>query len=415
MRRTFACALAALTGCFGAILPASAALGSAPATGPSMATTVAAGFSWSALASSPLGSRSGALVVWAGGQLLEIGGLVGKAQRPTSAAAAFTPRTGRWRRIASVPGAAGASYSAPSGLSLYPASVWTGRYLAVANGPAKSCAAKNSGCWTGVGLYDPAANRWTRLTLPKQLAGLDVTAVTWTGRDIAVAAVDGADFGTSKGRLGLAEYAPATRRWTVLTPPVPRAHPSRYPVLSNAGGRLLLWSMWDRVNKTKDGFSDYAGVDVLAMNARGAWRNVTGSWPQEQTVGTPSSTPDGLLFPSGEVWCGVACIPPYFAYPGFFANTATLARKAIPAGPLGKSATYVWAGDAIMGIDLGYSSSGPGINVVPGDMALFKPTTGRWTGLPAVPGQPSLSTTPVWTGTELLVLTDAGSLYALHS
>ena len=140
MRRTFACALAALTGCLGAILPASAALGSAsaPAAGPSMATTVAAGFSWSALASSPLGSRSGALVVWAGGQLLEIGGLVGKAQRPTSAAAAFTPRTGRWRRIASVPGGAGASYSAPSGLSLYPASVWTGRYLAVANGPAKS-------------------------------------------------------------------------------------------------------------------------------------------------------------------------------------------------------------------------------------------------------------------------------------
>jgi hypothetical protein len=404
MRRTIACALTALAGCAGAVLPVSHA----------SAASAAPGFRWSALARSPLGARSGPLVAWADGQLIEIGGLVGNGSRPSSAAAAYTPRTGRWRSIAAVPGAAGVKLNDPSGLSQYPTDVWTGRYLAVGNGLVKSCAA-DADCWTGSGLYDPAANRWTRLTPPRQLDGLEVAAVAWTGRDLVVAAVDTAAFGTSSGRLAMAAYAPATKRWTVITPALPPHHPPRYLVLSYAGGRLLLWSQWDRVATTKGGFSDYSGVDVLAMNARGAWRTITGGWPQNQTIATPASTPDGLLFSPGQIWCGVACSPPYFAEPGYFANVTTLSRKTVPAGPLGGvDPSYIWAGDAIMAINLGASESGAGINIQPGDMALFKPATGRWTGLAAVPGHLALSVLPVWTGSELLALTDAGRLYALH-
>ena len=409
MRRTLARALTALAGCSAAVLPAAlipAATAAPPALGPSAAP--AAGFGWSALASSPLGARSGPLVAWAGGQLLEIGGLVANGSRSTSAGAAFDPATGRWRRIAAVPAAAGVRPNDPTGLSLSPDSAWTGKYLAVANGLVKACPKADptvaTACWTGVALYDPAANRWTALTLPKQLDGLEVSAVAWTGRDVVVAAVDTAAFGTSQGRLAMAAYAVATHRWRVITPVVPRRHPPRYLTLTDADGQLLLWSQWDRVIKSNNGFGDYAGVDVLAMSSNGTWRNVTGRWPQEQNVSPPLITADGLLFSPGQIWCGVACIPPYSSEPGYFANPVTLARKTIPAGPLGQSdPPYVWAGDEIIAVNQ---------NV--GDVALFKPSASRWTPLPAVPGHPSLSVTPVWTGTELLTLTNAGRLLALH-
>ncbi len=445
MRRTVAraltgpavCALTVLAGCAGAALPAAGAsatntsaplvlAASAPpsvaaargaSAGPTgtadetAATVASAAFRWSARASSPLGARTSPLVVWAGRQLLEIGGLVDKGSRATSAGAAFDPATGRWHRIASVPGDAGVNVKGAYDLSMNPASVWTGRYLAVANGPVKTCpkAGAASSCWTGVALYDPAANRWTALAPPRQLDGLTVSAVAWTGRDVVVGAVDVAAFGTSTGRLAVAEYAPATRRWQVITPAVPHGHPARYLKLAFAGGRLLLWSQWDRIVTIKNGFSDAAGTDVLAMNARGAWRNVTGRWPQEQTLSTPVLTGDGLLFAPSQIWCGLGCIPPAFSYPGYFANPVTLARKTIPEGR--QSAAYVWAGDAIIAVDQNYE--GPG-NLRPDDVNMYQPTTGRWTGLPAVPGYPSLSVAPVWAGTELLALTDAGRLLALH-
>ena len=416
MRRTVARALtalttlAALTACAATMLPAAQASAAVPAP------TATAAFRWSALAGSPLGSRSGPLVAWDGRQLLEFGGLVGNGSRAASAGAAFDPATGQWRTLAPVPAAAGVNLKDPTGLSLSLASVWTGAYLAVANGLVKSCATAASPCWTGVALYDPKANRWTALTLPKQLDGLEVTAVTWTGRDIVVGAVDTAAFGTTGGRLAVAAYALAARRWQVITPAVPRRHPGRFLDLAYAGGRLLLWSQWDRVAKTKDGFSDYAGVDVVARSADGAWRNVTGSWPQQQTVPTPVRTPDGLLIAPGQIWCGVACIAPPSSEPAYFANPATLARKTIPGGPLGRAApAYIWAGDAIIALDQYTQVTGPGISIRPGDLALFKPATSRWTGLPAVPGHPSLSVVPVWTGTELLTLTDAGRLFALHA
>src|SRR6202020_3537601 len=99
-----------------------------------------------------------------------------------------------------------------------------------------------------------------------------------------------------RGGRGRPAYARAPRRWQTITPAVPAGHPARYLDLAFAGGRLLLWSQWDRIVTSKNGFSDAAGTDVLAMNARGAWRNVTGRWPQEQTLSTPVLTSDGLLF-----------------------------------------------------------------------------------------------------------------------
>ncbi len=124
MRRTLACALIVLAGCAGAALPAAdasaavtsataRAAASAVAAGAAGASGSAAGFRWSARASSPLGTRTSPLVVWAGRQLLEIGGLVANGSKSTSAGAAFDPAAGRWHRIAPVPGDAGVTFGSP--------------------------------------------------------------------------------------------------------------------------------------------------------------------------------------------------------------------------------------------------------------------------------------------------------------
>jgi hypothetical protein len=133
------CALTVLAGCASAAQPtadAATAATAAPAARAAAAGAAgaAAGFRWSAQASSPLGARTSPLVVWAGRQLLEIGGLTANGSKATSAGAAFDPATGRWHRIAPVPGDAAVSTGGSWGLSQYPASAWTGKYLAVALG-----------------------------------------------------------------------------------------------------------------------------------------------------------------------------------------------------------------------------------------------------------------------------------------
>jgi hypothetical protein len=49
-----------------------------------------------------------------------------------------------------------------------------------------------------------------------------------------------------------------------------------------------------------------------------------------------------------------------------------------------------------------------------GDMASYDPATGRWCVLPAPPRYPLPAALPVWAGTQLLELTNAGQLLAFH-
>lgn len=312
-------------------------------------------------------------------------------------------------------------------------SVWTGHQLFVTNVQAGSCpvvvrggGAALADCGPQAGLYDPKTDRWSVTRLPGQMDSLEMAAAVWTGRDVILAGVD-----ASHGMLGVAAYDPAADRWQVITPVLPAGHPPRLAAMVATAGRLILWSLWDRVKATKDGFSDTAGVDVLALGRDGTWRNVTGDWPQEQQVTSPVFTGQVILVSPGQVWCGIACIPPYTSNPGSFADPATLTRTIIPPGPLGEAnPAFIWAGRAIIAVDLdagigGHGGQGP---IRPDDMALWDGSTGRWLRLLAPPGYPRLAATgrfipaseatpcavPVWTGTELLALTDTGQLLGFH-
>jgi hypothetical protein len=373
-------------------------------------------FRWSALASSPLGSRAGPLLAWADGRLLEFGGWPKGSTGRSAAGAAYDPATGRWKRIANAP--PGGSFAVGNS-----SAVWTGRYLAVASGDAEPCPgnpAPAPHCWTGLALYNPTANRWTVLAVPRQLDGLSMGALVWTGHDLIVGAVSPMpQANPDAGRLALAAYSPTTRRWQLITPVLPSGHSPGELNLVYDDGRLLLWSLWQHAVKSGQGQEGSWGTDVLAMNARGVWRNVTGKWPQGIAFGV-SATSDGIMVAPGDYWCGDLCTG--FLTSGadaYFANPATLARKRIPAGPLSELdpafLDFVWAGDAIIAVSTVFGRDGsPAHPILSGDMAMFDPATGRWTGLPATPGHPEMGATPVWTGTELLTLTAAGTLFTFH-
>lgn len=380
-----------------------------PATPPAPGPTAAqiSRFRWSSLPASLLGPRFQPLLTWAGKELIELGG----SRKGTSQqdGAAFNPAAGQWHHIASpVPYNVG---------FVNAATVWTGSQLFVTNGQFESCLATRNGggtpanCWPHAGLYDPATNSWSSTKLPKQLYGLDLMAAVWTGRDVILAGTN-----VDHGRLGVAAYDPRTRRWSVITPRLPAAHPPRYVAMVATPGQLLLWSLWDRVKTYKHGLSDYAGIDVLSLGRDGAWHIVTGRWPQDQNVGSPSYTGSAILIPPSQVWCGTACLQPSSSLPGYFVNPATLTRTTIPPGPLGETApAFLWTGRAIIAVNLNADISGPrSRRIRPDDMALYDLATRSWRTLPPPPGYPALSATPIWTGTQLLELAKDGRLLSFH-
>jgi hypothetical protein len=384
-------------------MPSSGIFPASPQAAPSgPATAELSRFRWSALPPSPLGRRAQPILTWTGNELIELAGPNGPADAPSGwngAAAAFTPATGSWHRIAPVP----ETMQLPGAFS-----VWTGRQLFVTNASVPPNGKAPVG--SSAALYDPATNRWTATALPQQLADATQLAATWTGEAVVVAGAGG-------GQVSAAALNPATGEWTLLPSPVlPARHPARYLSIVATPDRLIIWSLWDRVTRTSDGFSDYAGVDVLALSRDGAWSNVTHGWPQEQNVPSPAYSGSAILVSPGQVWCGTACSPPYSSFPGYFADPATLHRAVIAPGPLGQTApAFVWTGGAILAVDLSDQVFGPGgPNARPADMAGYDPATGRWRVLPAPPGYPPPSATPVWAGTQLLELTNAGQLLTFH-
>jgi hypothetical protein len=119
-----------------------------------------------------------------------------------------------------------------------------------------------------------------------------------------------------------------------------------------------------------------------------------------------------ILVSPGQLFCGIACSSHFAVLNGYFADPSTLGRTLIPTGPLAESEPpYIWTGRAIIAINLAANIPPP--HPLPLDaMALYDPATNLWTRLPAAPGRPPFAAAPIWTGTELLALSDSGQLFA---
>ena len=340
---------------------------------------------WSVLARSPIGAPPSARLAWDGRELLE---LFGRSGASTSGTAAYDPALRRWRRLSKTPAAVQPANAA---------SVWTGRQVFVFGGtPA---------------LYDPASNRWTVASAAPFGALNDATAV-WTGSRVVLA---GLTPGTSP-QLEVAAFDPAANSWTSLAPPIASDHPPEGLAVVATGDGVLLWSLWSRSEQSGPGaFAIHSGIDVLRLSPSGAWTDVTGSWPQSHTVDQPTFTGTEILFAPGQIWCGLCPHPAPFGEHGYTADPVTLDRTDIPAGPFDDlGPQIIWTGAAEISLNAGGEMSGPGVRVLPGDIAVWSPRTGRWSRGPRAPKQ--LAAAPaVWAAGRLYALANDGTLLAYRA
>ena len=361
----------------------------APANPAATAAAVARG-RWSVLATSPLGGRQAPEVAWTGAELLEIGGTAGGVAR--SDGAAFAPAQGRWHRVAPVPGPVGTAAAA---------SVSTGSRLFLFGGQAPPGTTTPG---PAAGLYDPGSGRWA-VTAPAPFGtALQQPVAVRAGRLVVVAGLD-------HSRVEVASYDPAARRWQRQDPPQPQAHPAVGIAMVATADRVILWSLWSRSQQTAPGtFAVYSGIDVRAL-AAGRWHDVTGGWPQHQTVPPPLFTGTQILIPPGQIWCGVCSHPAPFGEHASLADPGTLRLTPLPHGPLDDTGPLlVWTGSAVISINPSSQITGPHVSVRPGDLAVWDPATGDWRRLPRAPRPLQDDAAPAWTGHQLLAIATDGAL-----
>lgn len=369
---------------------------------------------WSVLARSPLGRRSSPEVAWTGTELLEIGGWSGGAVHGDGAA--FSPRNDTWRRIAPAPASIG-TWGAVS--------AWTGSRLFVFGG--KTVSGSSSSV---AGLYDPSSNTWT-ITSPAPLPAGWVAAeppfpadsqqmtALWTGGLVVVA-------GLAHRTIEVASYDPAANAWHRDDPPLPPRHRALQFSMAATASRVLVWSQWSWWNQTTSGGTSHSGVDVLAADASGRWQNVTGHWPQHETVQMSVYTGSQLIIPPGQYWCGECSFSPPLAGHGggpggpphsSLANPRTLRLTALPHEPADKDQPFVvWTGSALISFDTCCR---------PFTMAAWMPSAGRWRELPRAPlsvppgaysrptsQAPTANESAFWAGRELLAIAADGHVIA---
>jgi N-acetylneuraminic acid mutarotase len=200
---------------------------------------------WRRLPPAPLSARAGATAVWTGREVLVVGG--GPAarsdrDRPYTDGAAYDPARDSWRRVAPSPRLRGPM------INQHP--VWTGTRLLVWSDweqldrstvtlPGGQHALREEGRdGVDVWAYDPTADRWAVLPGAPGQPVLGGAAMVWTGREVL--GVTGRPYhGPPLDRDPGARYDPARNRWRRLTDgPVDTA---ALPVALWTGAALLVW------------------------------------------------------------------------------------------------------------------------------------------------------------------------------
>jgi hypothetical protein len=235
-----------------------------------------ASLSWRALSGSgyPTAADAGGAAVWTGRVLVRWGGI---AQRSspydvlTNTGAIYDPAADRWKPMstAGAPAARDLDPTLTGGLLQVPANdivaggervfVWGGAIRNVqsisvtADDPTAAALTATPGlvcpdwnpiyCAFGDGaVYDPAANRWTPMSMTGAPSARVDHLMFWTGSRLliwggAAYALDASGFPAHKDLTDGAFYDPATDQWT---PTAPMPVPTRYPRSSWSRGRIVV-------------------------------------------------------------------------------------------------------------------------------------------------------------------------------
>ncbi len=194
------------------------------ADGDSVAKADGAAFSprsgrWRRLPPAPIGGRFGHIGVWTGEEMLVWGGADHSETAPVTGAA-FNPDTGRWRTTAPAPIQGRSNHVA----------VWTGKELLVWGGTFRDVFGDGAA-------YDPATDRWRRLPRGPLAERFGATAV-WTGEEMLVwgGATHTLDY--DAGPKGAA-YDPVADRWRRLPPSPLRGRADH--IAAWTGREMVLW------------------------------------------------------------------------------------------------------------------------------------------------------------------------------
>jgi hypothetical protein len=314
---------------------------------------------WQRLPPAPIKNAGTIVSVWTGRQMLVFGRAQKKPPAPWSVnvAAAYSPATNTWRRLAPPPGDAGnyeGRYSA----------VWTGKEMLVW-GPLTRL------------VFNPATNRWRQLPIS---AAVPDGIVVWTGRELVGWGGGCCGDASSSG----AAFNPATNTNRRL-PRSPLA-PAQRPIGAWTGRELIILV----------GGLDPDGKPYPASLARAAAYNpTTNRWRRIAPLFAPRGG-------ATVVWDGheVLVVGPYRA--SFAYNPATNGWRRLAPMPSGRTrATAVWTGKRLL-IWGGTTIPGGSPQSPPSGFA-YSPGTNRWSSLPRAPLRGRLDPTAVWTGHAMIV------------
>jgi len=243
-------------------------------------------YRWSLLPTAPIESRTSAVGLWTGTQMVIWGGASGRDGEVLHAdGATYDPSTRTWSNLP--PGPLSARAQA--------ASVWTGKSVFIWGGnvgPDVTVA-------TDGALYTPADRSWTRVP-PAPVTDYGEVRAFWTGTVVVLLSTP-AWAGKGADRVNAQSYDPASELWTKLPDlRLPAGHAADGVVDVGAGGRIYLWSMWSLNTPTGPGsFTTSAGIDSYTFEVDSRrWVANALALPDRMASSTPLWNGRDLLLPA---------------------------------------------------------------------------------------------------------------------
>jgi hypothetical protein len=349
-------------------------------------------YRWSLLPTAPIESRTSAVGLWTGTQMVIWGGASGRDGEVLHAdGATYDPSTRTWSNLP--PGPLSARAQA--------ASVWTGKSVFIWGGnvgPDVTVA-------TDGALYTPADRSWTRVP-PAPVTDYGEVRAFWTGTVVVLLSTP-AWAGKGADRVNAQSYDPASELWTKLPDlRLPAGHAADGVVDVGAGGRIYLWSMWSLNTPTGPGsFTTSAGIDSYTFEVDSRrWVANALALPDRMASSTPLWNGRDLLLPATFLWLGAGVGGPVPTnVSGVVVDPATSSTRPIVHGPVDDlNAQYLWTGAALLAFNTGTETSDAHGHVYPGEAAAWDPATNAWSRLPNAPLAAN-EPVAVWTGKALLI------------
>jgi hypothetical protein len=253
--------------------------------------------------------------------------------------------------------------------------------------------------------YNPATNRWRKLS-PSPLRPPANALAAWTGNRVVI---------LSDSSTSAAAYDPETDRWQVLSPPklASGATPAWRGALRINDQRLLLCAHADTTMPAGSNRVSVRGATTMFLydDATNEWRTIPTVSNAVPDIHEAFWTGTEVIVRGDMRHCetcqGPGPVPEVIDSFGPVGNTwSLLPSEPLEAGVIGGGGRdSVWTGAALWSLEPFDPRSNPDSRngLAPGQSTVYDAASGRWTRLKPAPFACASSVDPVWTGHEVLI------------